>query len=69
MEGFPISSAKGLVFFCSVKLFSAVAGPIGAKFGMMHEPDASQVLRDFGATPGTAILAPFAIQNFAKNCE
>ena len=35
-------------FFCSVKLFSAVAGPIGAKFGIRHEPDASQVLRDFG---------------------
>ena len=29
-----------------------MAGPIGAKFGMRHEPDASQVLRDFwGATP------------------
>ena len=40
------------MFFGSVKLFSAVAGPIGAKFGMRHEPDASQVLRDFGgATP------------------
>ena len=39
-------------FVCSVKLFSAVAGPIGAKFGTRHEPDASQVLRDFGgATP------------------
>jgi len=33
---------------CSVKLFSAVARLIGAKFGMRHEPDASQVLRDFG---------------------
>ena len=39
-------------FFCSVKLFSAVAGPISAKFGTRHQPDASQVLRDFGgATP------------------
>ena len=39
-------------FVCSVKLFSAVAGPIGAKFGTRHEPDARQVLRDFwGATP------------------
>ena len=39
-------------FVCPVKLFSAVAGPIGAKFGMRHQPDASQVLRDFGgATP------------------
>ena len=29
-----------------------MAGPIGAKFGMRHQPDASQVLRDFGgATP------------------
>jgi len=38
-------------FFCSVKLFSAVAGLIGAKFSKRHEPDASQVLRDFwGAT-------------------
>ena len=36
------------MFFCSVKLFSTVAGPIGAKFGMRHEPYASQVLRDFG---------------------
>ena len=40
------------MFFCSVKLSSAVAGPIVAKFGMRHEPDARQVLRDFGgATP------------------
>ena len=40
------------LFVCSVKLFSAVDGPIGAKFGMRHEPDARQVLRDFGgATP------------------
>ena len=39
-------------FVCSVKLSSAVAGPIGAKFGTRHEPDARQVLRDFGgATP------------------
>ena len=39
-------------FVCPVKLFSAVAGPISAKFGTRHQPDASQVLRDFGgATP------------------
>ena len=39
-------------FVCSVKLFSAVAGPIGAKFDTRHEPDARQVLRNFGgATP------------------
>ena len=36
------------LFVCSVKLFSAVAGPIGAKFGTRHKPDARQVLRDFG---------------------
>ena len=36
------------MFVCSVKVFSAVAGPIG----MRREPDVSQVLRDFGgATP------------------
>ena len=36
------------LFVCPVKLFSAVAGPIGAKLGMRHEPDASQISRDFG---------------------
>ena len=47
-------------FFCSVKLFSAVAGPIGTKFGMRHELDASQVLRDCGgATPGDGDFDPF----------
>ena len=57
---FLLALLKDLFFYffvCSVKLFSAMAGPIGAKFGMRHEPDASQVLRDFGgATPGMAKL-------------
>ena len=48
------------MFFCSVKLFSAVAGPIGMKFGMRHEPDTSQVLRDFGgATPRDSEMPQF----------
>ena len=73
MEGFPISSAKGLVlFFCSIKLFSAVAGPIDAKFGTRVYQDAC--LKFWGATPrDSEIIAqnvrvhrPIAVRNFAK---
>ena len=56
-----------MFFVCPVKLFSAVGGPIDAKFGMRHEPDANQVLRDFwGATPRDGDFAPFRGPEFRK---
>ena len=66
-----------LLYFCSVKLFSAVAGPIGTKFVVRHEPDASQVLRDFGdATPrDSEIIAqnvrfcPLSQSKISQKCE